>query len=62
MWAIVSWTWSLFILAIGISFLDYTNKRIEYWREAQMPFFVLHQPVIIVIAYYVVQWENRWRV
>ena len=38
-------------------FLDYTNKWLKYWREAQLPFFVLHQPVIIVIAFYVVQWD-----
>ena len=57
MWGIVAWTWTLFILAIGMRFLDYTSKRLEYWREAQLPFFLLHQPVIVIIAFYVVQWD-----
>ena len=55
MWGIVGCTWPLFILAIGMRFLDFTSKRLEYWREAQLPFFLLHQPVIVVIAFYVVQ-------
>ncbi len=58
MWGIVGWTWVLFILAVGMRYLDYTSRRLEYWQEAQLPFFVLHQPVIIVIAFYVVQWET----
>jgi hypothetical protein len=38
-------------------FLDFTNNQLEYLREAQLPIFVLHQPVIIVIAFFVVQWD-----
>jgi peptidoglycan/LPS O-acetylase OafA/YrhL len=30
---------------------------LEYGNETIMPFYLLHQPVIIVIAYFVVQWE-----
>ena len=36
-------------------FLDFSNNFLESWREAQLPFFVLHQPVIILIAFYEVQ-------
>jgi hypothetical protein len=38
-------------------YLDFTNKWLRYGGETIMPFFVLHQPVIIVIAYFVVQWD-----
>ena len=31
---------------------------LRYGGETIMPFFVLHQPVIIAIAYFVVQWDT----
>jgi glucan biosynthesis protein C len=52
-----SWCWTLFVLRIGMRYLDFTNKWLRYGGETIMPFFVLHQPVIIVIAYFVVQWD-----
>ena len=42
---------------VGMRFLDFSNKLLEYGQEAVLPFFVVHQPVIIVIAYVVVQWN-----
>jgi len=59
-WSFVSanaWCWSAFLLFVGMRFLDFTNKWLIYAQEAVLPFFLLHQPVIIVIAYYVVQWN-----
>jgi len=55
--SIDSWCWTLFFLFIGMRYLDYTNKYLEYGQEAILPFFVLHQPVIIILAYYAVQWQ-----
>jgi peptidoglycan/LPS O-acetylase OafA/YrhL len=52
-----SWCWTMVILYVGMRFLDYTNKYLHYGREASYPFFIVHQPVIIFIAFYVVQWE-----
>jgi peptidoglycan/LPS O-acetylase OafA/YrhL len=52
-----SWGWGLFILYIGMRYLNFTNRWLRYGGETIMPFFVLHQPVIIVIAYFVVQWD-----
>jgi len=42
---------------IGMRYLDYTNKWLQYAREASYPFFLVHQPVIVFIAFYAVQWE-----
>lgn len=52
-----SWCWTLFVLYIGMRYLDFTNQWLRYGGETIMPLFVLHQPVIIVIAYFVVQWQ-----
>jgi len=54
---IVAWCWSIFMLFVGMRFLDFTNKWLQYGQEAILPFFVVHQPVIIVIAFFVVQWS-----
>jgi peptidoglycan/LPS O-acetylase OafA/YrhL len=50
------WCWSLFFLFIGMRYLDFTDKVLEYGQDAILPFFVFHQPVIIILAYYAVQW------
>jgi peptidoglycan/LPS O-acetylase OafA/YrhL len=55
--AVNSWCWAMFVLYIGMRYLNFTNKWLRYGGETIMPFFVLHQPVIISIAYFVVQWE-----
>lgn len=59
-WAFITanaWCWSAFMLYVGMRFLDFTSKRLVYAQEAVLPFFLLHQPVIIAIAYFVVQWD-----
>jgi peptidoglycan/LPS O-acetylase OafA/YrhL len=59
-WAVFGingWSWTMFMVYIGMRYLDYTNKWLQYGREASYPFFIVHQPVIIFIAFYVVQWE-----
>jgi hypothetical protein len=38
-------------------FLHANNRWLRYGQEAVLPFFVLHHPVILVIAYFVVQWN-----
>ena len=49
--------YSLTMLFAGMRFLDFTNQWLRYGQEAALPFFMLHQPVIIVIAFFVVQWN-----
>jgi hypothetical protein len=49
--------YSLTMLFIGMRFLDFANRWLRYGQEAALPFFVLHQPVIIGIAFFVVQWN-----
>jgi glucan biosynthesis protein C len=51
------WCWTTFMLFVGMRYLDFSNKWLQYAQEAVLPFFLLHQPVIIAIAFYVVQWD-----
>ena len=43
-------------LAFGSLFLNANNRFLAYANEAVLPFYILHQTVIIVIGVYVVQW------
>jgi glucan biosynthesis protein C len=56
-WGINGWCWSLFMLYIGMRYLNFINKWLVYGQETILPFYLLHQPVIIVIAFFVVQWD-----
>ena len=51
------WCWVLFVVYIGMRFLDFSNQWLQYGQEAVLPFFLFHQPVIMVIAFFVVQWN-----
>jgi len=55
LFAVCGWCWTAFTLFIGMRFLNFSNRVLRYGQEAIVPFFVVHQPVIIVIAYFVVQ-------
>jgi peptidoglycan/LPS O-acetylase OafA/YrhL len=57
LWGINSWCWTMVMFYVGMRFLDTTSKWLQYGRGASFAFFFLHQPVIIAIAFYVVQWE-----
>jgi len=52
-----SWCWIMVMFRIGMRFLNYSNKWLEYLRDASYPVFIVHQPVIVFIAFYAVQWE-----
>lgn len=59
LWACVAaagWCGTAFMLYIGIRFLDNDSKALRYGQATLLPFFVLHQTVMLAIAYFVVQW------
>jgi glucan biosynthesis protein C len=55
--AAAGWCWSAFMLAVGMRHLDRDSKALRYGQMILLPFFVLHQPVILVVSYFVVQWQ-----
>ena len=59
-WGLVAtcgWCWTAFFLFVGMRFLNFSNRLLQYGQETIVPFYMLHQPVIVVIAYFVVQWS-----
>jgi len=55
--ALNSWCWLLAILGLGSRFLNRNNRFLSYANEAVLPFYILHQTVIIIIGFFVVQWS-----
>ena len=60
LWGLIiacGWCWTAFMLYIGMRYLDRDSRVLRYGLSVNLPFFVVHQPVILAIAYFVVQWE-----
>jgi hypothetical protein len=60
MWGLIAacgWCWTAFMLFIGMRYMDRDSQVLRYSQATILPFFVVHQPVILAIAYVVVQWE-----
>lgn len=49
--------WVISLLLFGMKYLNFDNSWLKYGKQAILPFFLIHHPVIIVIAFYVVQWD-----
>ena len=54
---LIAWSCLIAILGYGKQFLGFTNNFLRYTGEASYPMYILHQTVIIIIAYFVVQWS-----
>ena len=52
-----AWCWIIAILGFGSRFLNFDNRFLGYATEAVLPFYILHQTVILIIGFFVVQWS-----
>lgn len=55
--AVVVWSWVLSILGLAGRYLERTNRFLNYANEAVLPFYILHQTIIITVGFYVIQWS-----
>ncbi|MFK8010437.1 MAG: acyltransferase family protein [Marinicellaceae bacterium] len=46
------WSWILMILGYGSQYLSKTNKYISYLNQGVYPYYILHQSVLIVLAFW----------
>ncbi|WP_114240607.1 acyltransferase family protein [Dyella sp. C9] len=53
---IFTWLWMMVFLGYGYRYLSFVNPLLAWAREASYPFYILHQTVIVVIGYYVIQY------
>lgn len=53
----LAWCWILAMIGLGNRFLNSNGRFLRYATEAVMPFYVLHLTIIIVIGFFIVQWN-----
>jgi glucans biosynthesis protein C len=51
------WICVLAIFGLAMQYLTVRTSRLEYANEAVLPFYILHQTVLLVVAYFVLQWS-----
>jgi peptidoglycan/LPS O-acetylase OafA/YrhL len=51
------WFFVIAILGYGRKFLKSSNKFLAYSGQASYPIYILHQTVIVIIGFFVVQWS-----
>jgi Acyltransferase family len=51
------WSWLLAVFGFGMKHLKSSKPFLKYANEAALPFYILHQTVIISLGYIVVQWS-----
>lgn len=52
-----TWFWLVAWLGIGKAFFDKPSKLLSHFNEISYPYYIWHQTVIVVLAYFVVQLE-----
>jgi len=53
-WALNGWCWVAAILGFGRKHLSFNHRLLSVSNELVLPFYVLHQAVIVAVAFYVV--------
>jgi peptidoglycan/LPS O-acetylase OafA/YrhL len=50
------WLCVLAFFGLGKQYLNMRTPRLDYANEAVLPFYILHQTVLVVVGYFVLQW------
>jgi glucans biosynthesis protein C len=56
--ATIGWGWVLALVGYGKHYLNYKHKALNYLNQAVYPFYILHQTVIVILTYYLVQTQE----
>lgn len=55
LYPLTAWSWVFTAIGYGKRYLNKKLKVLDYLNQAVYPFYILHQTVIVIIVYYVVQ-------
>ncbi len=55
--SISNFCWVMFILSLAAKYLNFSNKVLAYGNEAVLPFYILHQTIILVVGWFVIRWN-----
>ena len=52
-----SWAWLLTFLGFASHHLNFSNGFLKYANQAVLPFYILHQTVIVTVGYFIRDWQ-----
>ncbi|MGB7873391.1 MAG: acyltransferase [Anaerolineales bacterium] len=52
-----TWAWLLTFLGFAIHHLNFNNSFLQYANKAVLPFYILHQTVIVTVGYFIRDWQ-----
>ena len=52
-----AWSWLLTFLGFASHHLNFSNRFLKYANEAVLPFYILHQTVIVGIGFFIKDWQ-----
>jgi hypothetical protein len=53
-----SWFWLIAIFSFWKRHFTAYNRFLEYANEAVLPFYILHQSIIVTIGFYLIDWNT----
>jgi glucan biosynthesis protein C len=56
---IMAWGWVLGLVGYGKKYLNRKVKALDYLNQAVYPFYILHQTIIVMLTYYIVDVKNE---
>jgi hypothetical protein len=52
-----SWFWLVAALGFGTRYLRFNNAFLKYANAAVLPFYILHQTVIVIMGFWIASWD-----
>lgn len=56
LWSLTGWSAVVFMLSLGAKYLTRNTPVLAYGNEAVLPFYLLHQTVILCVGWFVIPW------
>ncbi len=53
---IIKWSWVAMLIGFARHHLNFSNDFLRYANDIVYPFFILHQTVLIIIGFYIIDW------
>jgi hypothetical protein len=53
---LVCWSWLLVVFGFGMQHLNFNKPILKYANEAVLPFYIMHQTVIVFLGFFILGW------
>jgi glucans biosynthesis protein C len=57
LWSLFVWSWLMAVMYLGVRWLNVPNRAIRHAEESILPVYVIHHPLVLVTASFVVTWN-----